>query len=39
MQEEQLPIDALGEMWHGYREKETDIMYHPYQGKKQVTSR
>jgi hypothetical protein len=39
MQEEHLPIDALGEMWHGYREKEAGIMYHPYKPKKQVTSR
>lgn len=33
MREEGLPIDALGEMWHGYRQKEDDIMYHPFQKK------
>lgn len=32
MQEENLPIDALGEMWHGYREKEADKMLNPYKG-------
>ena len=30
MKEENLPIDALGEMWHGYREKQDDVMYHPF---------
>ena len=30
MKEENLPIDALGEMWHGYREKEDELMHHPY---------
>ena len=30
MQEEHMPIDALGEMWHGYREKSDDVMYHPF---------
>lgn len=30
MKEENLPIDALGEMWHGYREKEDDKMIAPY---------
>ena len=30
MQEEGLPIDALGEMWHGYREKEDEIMDRPF---------
>lgn len=34
MKEENLPIDALGEMWHGYREKQDDIMYHPYRKQK-----
>jgi DNA-binding HxlR family transcriptional regulator len=34
MQAENMPIDALGEMWHGYREKEDDLMYHPFQHKK-----
>ncbi len=30
MQEEGLPIDSLGEMWHGYREKEDEIMDRPF---------
>lgn len=30
MKEENLPVDALGEMWHGYREKETETMEYPY---------
>ena len=30
MKEDNLPIDTLGEMWHGYRKKEDDVMYHPY---------
>lgn len=30
MKEESLPIDALGEMWHGYREKEDDKMDAPF---------
>lgn len=30
MKEEGLPIDALGEMWHGYREKEDDKMDSPF---------
>ena len=30
MKEENLPIDALGEMWHGYREKEKAVMHHPF---------
>ena len=30
MKEEHLPIDALGEMWHGYREPEEDKMINPY---------
>ena len=33
MKEENLPIDALGEMWHGYRDQEEDVMYHPFQHK------
>ena len=33
MKEEGLPIDTLGEMWHGYREKENNLMYHPFQHK------
>jgi hypothetical protein len=34
MKEEGLPIDSLGEMWHGYREKEQQVMYHPFKPKK-----
>lgn len=30
MKSKGLPIDALGEMWHGYREKDEKIMYQPY---------
>ena len=30
MKKKNLPIDALGEMWHGYREKEEELMMHPY---------
>jgi DNA-binding HxlR family transcriptional regulator len=30
MQEEAMPVDALGEMWHGYREREEGAMKHPY---------
>lgn len=30
MKEEGMPIDALGEMWHGYREKEDDKMEAPF---------
>ena len=30
MKEENLPIDALGEMWHGYREQEREAMHHPF---------
>lgn len=33
MQEEGLPIDALGEMWHGYREQDSVFMLHPYKNK------
>lgn len=29
-----LPIDALGEMWHGYRERDEQLMEHPYRPKK-----
>ena len=25
-----LPVDALGEMWHGYRERDPELMYRPY---------
>ena len=28
-----LPIDALGEMWHGYRERDPSLMYRPYRNK------
>ena len=34
MQEEGLPIDSLGEMWHGYREKEDDLMDQPFRKKR-----
>jgi len=30
MKRKSMPIDPLGEMWHGYRERDEDIMYHPY---------
>jgi DNA-binding HxlR family transcriptional regulator len=33
MREEGLPIDALGEMWHGYRAPEGDKMADPYKKK------
>lgn len=25
-----MPIDVLGEMWHGYRERDEKLMYRPY---------
>ena len=25
-----MPIDALGEMWHGFREPDDELMNHPY---------
>lgn len=28
-----LPIDPLGEMWHGYREKDSELMKEPYKKK------
>ncbi len=28
-----LPIDPLGEMWHGYRDKDDELMTHPYKKK------
>ncbi len=34
MQEKGLPIDSLGEMWHGYRERDPDRMQAPYKKKK-----
>lgn len=30
MKERDLPIDELGEMWHGFREEEPEIMDAPY---------
>ena len=30
MREDGLPIDALGEMWHGKRETDDELMRHPY---------
>ena len=29
-----MPIDALGEMWHGYRERDPELMLHPYKTRK-----
>ena len=34
MKRKELPIDALGEMWHGYRERDPELMQHPYKEKK-----
>ncbi len=34
MKRRELPIDALGEMWHGYRERDEELMRHPYRMKK-----
>lgn len=34
MKRQGLPIDALGEMWHGYRERDEELMRHPYRIKK-----
>ena len=31
MKRKGLPIDALGEMWHGYRERDDRLMYRPYE--------
>ena len=31
MKRKGLPIDALGEMWHGYRERDDGLMYRPYE--------
>ena len=28
-----LPVDALGEMWHGYRARDGSLMYRPYRKK------
>ena len=30
MRRKDLPIDTLGEMWHGYRERNEELMYQPY---------
>lgn len=30
MKEDHMPVDTLGEMWHGYREKEQTEMMDPY---------
>jgi DNA-binding HxlR family transcriptional regulator len=30
MKRKGMPIDALGEMWHGYRERDDTLMYRPY---------
>ena len=34
MKRKGLPIDALGEMWHGYRERDGSLMVRPYRKKK-----
>ena len=34
MKDEDMPIDALGEMWHGYRNQEESSMENPYKQKK-----
>lgn len=33
MKEKGLPIDPLGEMWHGYREKDEEFMKAPHKNK------
>jgi DNA-binding HxlR family transcriptional regulator len=33
MKRRELPINPLGEMWHGYREKDADLMKDPYKTK------
>lgn len=30
MKQQGLPIDPLGEMWHGYHDRDEDMMNHPY---------
>lgn len=30
MKRREMPIDALGEMWHGMREPDEELMSHPY---------
>lgn len=34
MKRRKMPIDALGEMWHGYRDRDPQLMQHPYKDKK-----
>ena len=34
MQRKGLPVDALGEMWHGFRERDEAMMSAPYKQKK-----
>ena len=34
MNRRDMPIDALGEMWHGFRERDEVFMNHPYKKKK-----
>ncbi len=34
MRRKGLPIDALGEMWHGYRERDGALMVRPYRKKR-----
>lgn len=33
MKRKDMPIDALGEMWHGFRERDEEFMEHPYKKK------
>lgn len=33
MRRRDMPIDALGEMWHGFRERDKAFMEHPYKKK------
>ncbi len=30
MKSKGMPVDALGEMWHGYRERDEKLMFQPY---------
>ncbi len=34
MKKKGLPIDRLGEMWHGYAERDEELMHHPYKPRK-----
>ena len=34
MNQRNMPIDALGEMWHGFRDRDEAFMQHPYKKKK-----